>query len=52
MSEIKLVKMAKDDGSTADVHPSEVENYKLGGYDVVVETVEEVKETPKPKSKK
>ena len=27
-----LVKMIRDDGKTADVHPSMVENYKSGGY--------------------
>ena len=31
----KLVKMVRPDGKTADVHPSEVENYKLGDYEVV-----------------
>jgi predicted TPR repeat methyltransferase len=30
----KLVKMFKDDGSKADVHPDEVENYKLGDWKV------------------
>lgn len=32
---MKLVKMIRDDGHEADVHPSEVENYKVGGYRVV-----------------
>ena len=27
-----LVKMVRDDGKTADVHPSMVEDYKSGGY--------------------
>jgi hypothetical protein len=27
-----LVKMIRDDGKTADVHPSMVEDYKSGGY--------------------
>lgn len=26
------VKMVRDDGKTVDVHPSEVENYRKGGY--------------------
>lgn len=29
---VKLVKMVRDDGKTADVHPDEVSNYALGGY--------------------
>lgn len=29
---VKLVPMVRDDGKTADVHPSEVDNYKAGGY--------------------
>ena len=28
----KLVKMVHDDGTLADVHPAEVENFKSGGY--------------------
>ena len=32
---VKTVKMVRDDGKTADVHPSEVENYKLGDYKVL-----------------
>ncbi len=31
---VQLVRMVKDDGSTADVHPAEVENYKLGDWKV------------------
>jgi|LUMN01.1.fsa_nt_gb hypothetical protein len=32
----KLVKMYRElDGKTADVHPSEVENYKLGDFKVL-----------------
>lgn len=32
----KLVKMYRErDGKTADVHPSEVDNYKLGDYKVL-----------------
>lgn len=31
----KLIKMVRPDGKTADVHPSEVENYKLGDYKVL-----------------
>lgn len=27
-----LVKMVHDDGRSADVHPQEVDNYRLGGY--------------------
>lgn len=27
-----LVKMIRDDGKTADVHPSMVDDYKSGGY--------------------
>jgi len=27
-----LIKMIRDDGKTADVHPSMVEDYKSGGY--------------------
>jgi len=27
-----LIKMIRDDGKTADVHPSMVEDYKTGGY--------------------
>lgn len=27
-----LVKMVRDDGKTADVHPSMVDDYKSGGY--------------------
>lgn len=30
----KLVVMIRDDGKQANVHVSEVENYKLGGYKV------------------
>ena len=29
---VKTVKMVRDDGKTADVHPDEVANYALGGY--------------------
>ena len=29
---VKIVKMVRDDGKTADVHPDEVANYALGGY--------------------
>lgn len=29
---VTLVKMVRDDGKTADVHPQEVENYRVGGY--------------------
>ena len=31
----KAVKMVRDDGKTADVHPDEVENFKKGGYQVL-----------------
>lgn len=31
---VQLVVMVRDDGKTADVHPNEVENFKLGGYKV------------------
>lgn len=32
----KLVKMFRDsDGKFADVHPSEIENYKMGDYRVL-----------------
>ena len=31
-AEVKLVKMVHDDGTFADVHPAEVENFKSGGY--------------------
>lgn len=27
--------MTTDDGDLADVHPDEVENYRMGGYQVV-----------------
>lgn len=27
-----LIKMIRDDGKTANVHPSMVEDYKTGGY--------------------
>jgi len=30
-----LVKMRRDDGTEADVHPAEVENFREGGFDVV-----------------
>jgi hypothetical protein len=29
---MSLVKMVREDGKTADVHPQEVDNYRLGGY--------------------
>jgi len=29
----KTVKMVRKDGKTADVHPTEVENYRSGGYE-------------------
>lgn len=29
---VKTLKMVRDDGKTADVHPDEVANYALGGY--------------------
>lgn len=29
---VKLVKMQRDDGKKADVHPDEVENFKCGNY--------------------
>ena len=35
-----LIKMIRDDGKTADVHPDMVEDYKLGNYRVV-ETLDE-----------
>ena len=31
-TEVELVKMVHDDGTFADVHPAEVENFKSGGY--------------------
>jgi hypothetical protein len=32
---IKLIKMAKEDGSLADVHPEMVDHYKSGGFKTV-----------------
>lgn len=32
---VKLIKMQRADGHTADVHPDEVDNYKEGDYRVV-----------------
>ena len=29
----KTVKMVRPDGKTADVHPTEIENYRSGGYE-------------------
>ncbi len=29
---LSLVKMVREDGKTADVHPQEIDNYRLGGY--------------------
>ena len=29
---VKTVKMVREDGKTADVHPDEVANYATGGY--------------------
>jgi hypothetical protein len=29
----KTVKMVRPDGKSADVHPTEVENYRSGGYE-------------------
>lgn len=43
------IKMVREDGKTADVHPNMVEEYKKGGY---VVTKEEPKPTRKPRAKK
>lgn len=32
---MQLVKMIRDDGHEADVHPEMVEDYKTGGYRVI-----------------
>jgi hypothetical protein len=31
-TKVTLVKMVREDGKTADVHPQEVDNYRSGGY--------------------
>jgi hypothetical protein len=31
----QAVKMRRDDGKTADVHPDMVDDYRTGGYEVV-----------------
>lgn len=34
MEDTPTIKMYKDDGSEADVHPDEVENYKKGDWKI------------------
>lgn len=48
---IKLVKMVRGE-KTADVHPLEVENYKIGGWKIVIEDKEEKPPAPKQAAKK
>ncbi len=48
------VKMERDDGKTADVHPDEVENYRFGGFQAVavVKPIARKKQAPKPDDEK
>lgn len=48
---VKLIKMRRDDGHTADVHPDEVENYKTGGYVVIYDEQDAKAHTGKPAKK-
>lgn len=43
-----LVKMTREDGKTADVHPDMIEEYKVGGY-VVSEPQTDAKRSKKAK---